>query len=114
MLTSNMNNLPDHGMLDTVTRFNIERGEMDSYQYPTHIIPEEHLFVPQAGAPIESHGWVVGTALNDRSAQTELRIFDARRVNDGPLATATLPDALPLGLHGKFVRTPHQRKTGRR
>ncbi len=103
MLTSKLNNLPDHGMLDTVTRFNIDSGEMDSFQYPKHIIPEEHLFVPHKGSPLESNGWVIGTSLNYQSARSELRIFDARRVSDGPVATAVLPYALPLGLHGKFA-----------
>ena len=48
-------------------------------------------------------GRVIGTSLNYQSARSELRIFDARRVSDGPVATAVLPYALPLGLHGKFA-----------
>ena len=42
-------------------------------------------------------------ALNYREARTELNIFDIRRLEDGPLATAALPYALPMGLHARFV-----------
>ena len=31
--------------------------------------------------------------------QLLLNVFDARRLSDGPLATARLPYGLPLGLH---------------
>ncbi|MDE0508358.1 MAG: carotenoid oxygenase family protein, partial [Gammaproteobacteria bacterium] len=34
-----------------------------------------------------------------------LNLFDAEAVADGPVATAELPYAIPLGLHGKFVES---------
>ena len=47
--------------------------------------------------------WIVGSGLNYKSERMELRIFDADHLSDGPLTTATLPYALPMGLHAKFV-----------
>jgi carotenoid cleavage dioxygenase len=32
-----------------------------------------------------------------------LSVFDAEHLADGPLAQASLPYVLPLGLHGQFV-----------
>jgi all-trans-8'-apo-beta-carotenal 15,15'-oxygenase len=92
-----------HGMLNEVSSFNLNSGRLDTYEYPDTIIPEEHLFVPAPGSALESAGWVIGSALNYQQARTELRIFDAAHLSEGPLATASLPYALPLGLHGKFA-----------
>ena len=36
-------------------------------------------------------------------AFTSLNIFEADRLEEGPIAVVRLPYALPLGLHGKFV-----------
>lgn len=81
-----------------------DRGErLQTFRYPDHVIPEEHLFVPAPGSEPEAQGWVVGTGLDVASDRLLLNVFDVAAVDAGPVATATLPYALPLGLHGKFV-----------
>ena len=90
------------GGLTSVSSLNIDSGVMATYRYPDERIPEEHLYVPAPGASPETGGWVVGTALDWRARRTELNVFDADHVDDGPVATARLPYHLPLGLHGKF------------
>ncbi len=92
-----------HPMLDQVSRFNLDDGRLDTWRYPDGVIPEEHLYVPRPGFAPETGGWVVGTALNYREGRTELNIFPASKLEDGPVATASLPYALPFGLHAKFV-----------
>ena len=69
------------------------------YRYGPHTIVEEHVWVPDARGP----GWVLGTALDYARKQTLLSCFAADAMADGPMAQATLPYALPLGLHGVFV-----------
>ncbi len=93
----------EHGMLSEVSSFNLDRDRLDTFQYPDGVIPEEHLYVPSNDLAPEQGGWVVGTGLNYAAERMELRIFDADRLADGPLATAALPYALPMGLHAKFV-----------
>ncbi len=92
-----------HGMLNEVSRLNLDTDTLDTWRYPDSVIPEEHLYVPRPGSAPEAQGWVVGSALNYAAKRTELRIFDAQRLADGPVASAALPYALPMGLHGKFV-----------
>ena len=58
---------------------------------------------PEPGSAPETRGWVLGTAHDWREGETLLNVFDVRTLDAGPLATARLPYALPLGLHGKFV-----------
>ena len=92
-----------HPLLNAVARQDVETGLAQTWRYPASLIPEEHLFVPAGGDAPEGEGHVLGTALDVRSGATELWIFSAARLEDGPLATLRLPYALPLGLHGCFV-----------
>lgn len=103
VLARNEENAAAHGQLDSVAMLNVDTGAMQRFQYPDHQLPEEHLFVPKQGSRVETDGWVLGTCLDVKAKQTRLNVFDASAVDAGPVATAALPYALPLGLHGKFV-----------
>ncbi len=94
---------PAHTSLNEVSTLDFNSGERAFYRYPDTQIPEEHLFVPKPGSKPESEGWVIGSALDWQRQKTLLNVFNAQAVQDGPVATATLPYYLPLGLHGKFV-----------
>ena len=92
-----------HPNLNTVIAFDYDSGKRDAYRYPDAQIPEEHLFVPRPGSAPETEGWVVGSAIDWQRGGMVLNAFDVNRVADGPIASAELPYALPMGLHGKFV-----------
>ncbi|MCP3138336.1 carotenoid oxygenase family protein [Pyxidicoccus xibeiensis] len=89
--------LPHSG---AIARIDVERGKVQHFDYGPGIIAEEHLFVP--GGPREGQGWLLGTSLDCVRGQTRLAAFDAEHLDDGPVALATLPRALPLGFHGTF------------
>lgn len=103
VLASNRGREAPHPMFDSVTMLDVDSGDEASYRYPDNQIPEEHLFVPAPGSAPETDGWVVGTALDFERRATLVNVFDANAIASGPVATATLPYAIPLGLHGKFV-----------
>ncbi len=92
-----------HPGLDALARLDIETGRMTGYAYEPTVMPEEHLFVPRPGGVGEDDGWLIGTGLDFAAGVTRLCLFDAARPEAGPLASARLPYALPLGLHGIFV-----------
>lgn len=77
-------------------------AKVRQWVYPARTIAEEHLFVPARGSA-ESAGWILGTAFDPVRLATSIQVFDASVIEDGPVATATLPYHLPLGLHGQFV-----------
>ncbi len=89
-------------LFDSVVKLNVESGNYDIYTYPDHLIPEEHLFVPAPGSNPEAEGWIIGTSLDYVAKQTKLSVFHANALMNGPIAVATLPYAIPFGLHGKF------------
>ena len=78
-------------------------GTVDSFDYGDRYVVEEHIFVPRTAAMAETDGWLIGTALDVRDRVTRVSVFDAARLNDGPLATIALPYVLPPGFHGTFV-----------
>ncbi|MYI02189.1 MAG: hypothetical protein F4122_06635 [Gammaproteobacteria bacterium] len=89
--------------MNEVNLFDIESGRRDYFRYPDTRIPEEHLYVPRPGSETETGGWILGSAFDWSQGKQILNLFDAEAVADGPVATAELPYAIPLGLHGKFV-----------
>lgn len=105
VLTSQQGRRAPHPMLDAVTVLDVDDGAQDTYRYPDTQIPEEHLFVPAVGSAPESNGFILGTFLDWRAQRTGINVFDATNVASGPIVTATLDYAVPLGLHGKFVST---------
>ena len=88
---------------DELVSFDVERGTSDRYAYGPDWMVEEHLLISDKTRPLEPATWVIGTALNMRSRRTVVSVFNASAIADGPVAQASLPIALPLGLHGLFV-----------
>ncbi len=93
---------PVHGSFDSVARLNVESGLAARYAYPDHLIPEEHVFVPDPAGGGETDGWLLGTALDWRARSTVLNVFEVGMLEAGPVAAATIPEPMPLGLHGRF------------
>lgn len=69
---------------------------------PRHLV-EEMVFVPRPGSSEELDGWLVGTTVNLDARATELHVFDARLVQQGPVVSWRAPVALPVTFHGVFV-----------
>jgi all-trans-8'-apo-beta-carotenal 15,15'-oxygenase len=92
---------------DQVQRRDLVSGLVDRYHYGADMVAEEHVLIPDlSSASPEAKGWVVGTALDLKKKITVLSVFNAMALRDGPIVQASLPYALPLGLHGVFHRTP--------
>ncbi len=65
---------------------------------------EEMVFTPRPGSSNELDGWLVGTSLNLNVGATELHVFDAHRIADGPICSWRASRPLPVGFHGSFIR----------
>jgi all-trans-8'-apo-beta-carotenal 15,15'-oxygenase len=85
-----------------IIRRDLETGATDVYRYPAQTTAEEHVYVPRLGGA-EGEGWLLGTHLDAMAGVTRLAAFDAMKLASGPIAVASLPYPLPLGLHGSFV-----------
>ena len=82
---------------------NWRTGQSDAFDFgPAHMV-EEAVFTPRPGGAGELDGWLLAPSVNLAARATELHVFDARHVADGPLCTWRAPLALPVSLHGAFV-----------
>jgi carotenoid cleavage dioxygenase-like enzyme len=63
---------------------------------------EEAVFTPRPDGVAEMDGWVLGVSVNLDARASELHVFDARRISDGPVCTWRADLALPISLHGQF------------
>ncbi|MEE2643339.1 MAG: carotenoid oxygenase family protein [Myxococcota bacterium] len=83
---------------DTLCRVDVESGESIHWRSDRGYIGEP-CFIP-SGADEEA-GYLLAMAY--RPEATELLVFEAERLDKGPVATAPLPEAFPYGFHGSFV-----------
>ena len=65
-------------------------------------ILEEHLIVPKPGS--DRDFWIIGTSLDWHTARTSVSVYEGMHLSDGPILKVELDIALPLGLHGMFLR----------
>lgn len=94
---------PDHPLSQGVAVTDWDRGRTDRHLFGRHQVSEEAVFAARPGSTAEGDGWIVGTSLNLKAKATELHVFDARRIADGPVCTWRGHVALPVGFHGVFV-----------
>jgi carotenoid cleavage dioxygenase-like enzyme len=74
----------------------------DAFDFGTPHLVEEAAFAARPGATGELEGWLLVSSVNLAAKASELHVFDARRIADGPLCTWRAEAALPVGLHGAF------------
>jgi carotenoid cleavage dioxygenase-like enzyme len=78
-------------------------GRSDTFDFgPAHLV-EEAVFTPRPGGAAELDGWLLAPSVNLAARASELHVFDARRVADGPVCVWRAGVCLPVGLHGAFV-----------
>lgn len=93
-----------YGVVDRgVARWNLDSGGHESFVLGADYWSDEPVFVPRPDGAAEDDGWVLATGLNYGAGRTELNVFDAGRIHEGPVARLACPYAIPLGFHGAFV-----------
>jgi len=92
-----------HPNSTTLTVQNWDSGKADSFYFGEDRIIEEHLFVRKPGAEKETDSWLIGSVLNVEAQKSEICVFEAGAVKDGPLVIWQADYAWPLGFHGAWV-----------
>ncbi|HYC99111.1 carotenoid oxygenase family protein [Brevundimonas sp.] len=80
-----------------------ETGRSDRFDFGVRHIVEEAVIVPKPGRTGEAEAWLVAPSINLVEGVTELHVFEAARVADGPVATWRADVALPAGFHGVWA-----------
>jgi all-trans-8'-apo-beta-carotenal 15,15'-oxygenase len=69
----------------------------------SHQFLSEVAFCKREGSVAEDDGYLVGYLMNGRDTKTEVVVFDAANVAQGPISQALLRDFIPHPLHGTFM-----------
>lgn len=95
-------NDPRRWGFDGVMRLDMESGARQRFGFDEPVMLEEQLLVPKPGSTREGEGWLLGTGYDVKRQRSFATVFDAQRLEDGPVARAWLPYWVPLGFHGRF------------
>ena len=82
--------------LDRVT------GRRTVYTLPKGDAISEPVFVPRRNDSDEGDGWLLATIYRGAEKRSDLAIFAADAIVDGPMATAQLSHRVPFGFHGNW------------
>jgi all-trans-8'-apo-beta-carotenal 15,15'-oxygenase len=87
-----------------IARHDLRKGVTETFADGPHTSYGEPVFVPRAPDSPEGVGHLLTMVIDARMAQSHLAIFDAERVEAGPVAKLWFDDALPISFHGVFRR----------
>ncbi len=85
------------GHIDTATR------QAKSWQAAENRALQEPCFIPRSDTAAEGDGYIVQIQQHTDDGLSDLLLFDAQRVDEGPLATIHVPLRMRFGLHGNWV-----------
>jgi len=77
-------------------------GSAMRFDLPEGDFAGEPVFVPGSKAASEGAGYVLSLLYRGAENRSDLAIFDAQNIADGPLACAQLPHRVPFGFHGNW------------
>jgi carotenoid cleavage dioxygenase-like enzyme len=85
-----------------VATTDLETGRTCTFGFDGDHLTEELLAVPKPGRTEERDAWLIGTSINTLARATELHVFEAGRIADGPVCTWRADHMWPVGFHGAF------------
>ena len=85
-------------------KYNTETGESQHYTEGEGYTYSETPFAPADNATSEDHGYLVSFVYNANDAQSEVHIFDAQDIEQGPVCKLILPCRVPEGFHATWAR----------
>ena len=85
-------------------KFDLDTGASEYYSEGPDYNYSEAPFAPAATATAEDHGYVISFVRNRQAEQSEVHIFDAQNISDGPVCKLILPCRVPEGFHATWAR----------
>lgn len=87
---------------DTIVKFDVESGDVKEWRHDNHF-PGEPVFVARPDVDAEDDGVLLNVVLDANTDTSYLLLLDARDLSE--IARARVPQHVPFGFHGTYVRT---------
>jgi len=87
---------------NSVVHHDLKTGSATRFDLPEGDYTGEPVFVPRSESAGEGEGYVVSLLYRGAENRSDLAVFDAENLSDGPLALANLPHRVPFGFHGNW------------
>ena len=87
---------------DVLAHLDLKTNQRSAYQLPKGDVASEPIFVPRSGASPEGDGYLLATIYRGAANRSDLAVFDAATLEQGPVATAELSHRVPFGFHGNW------------
>lgn len=92
------------GMLMNCLFFkDLETGEEQHWWAGPVSTLQEPCFIPRSKDAPEGEGWIVHVCNRLAEHRSDLLVFDAQKIAEGPIAVVQVPIRLRFGLHGNFA-----------
>lgn len=89
--------------INAIAHFDLKANTFQNWYAGPGVTVQEPQFVPRSADAPEGDGWVLAVANKLNDMHSEILVFDAQRIKDGPIARVRLPIRLRMGLHGIWV-----------
>jgi carotenoid cleavage dioxygenase len=90
-------------LMNTAAHVDHATGKNDTWFVGPTSSLQEPCFVPRSPDAPEGDGWIVQVCNRLDERRTDLLVFEAQRISEGPVAVAKLPLRLRFGLHGNWT-----------
>jgi carotenoid cleavage dioxygenase len=90
-------------IMNSIGHIDFTNGRQATWWAGPQTIVQEPCFVPRSPGSPEGDGYLVAVLDNVVTNYSDLGIFDAQHIADGPFARAKLPFRLRSGLHGNWA-----------
>lgn len=94
---------PFYGLINTLAYKDLSTGKEKTWWCGPQSGIQEPCFIPKSRTAPEGEGYVVALVDNHITNYSDLAIFDAQHIDEGPIARAKLPVRLRQGLHGNWA-----------
>ena len=87
-----------------IAKYDFLTGSATTYHPGPGYWFSEAPFASRDNAVDEDDGYVVGFVFNTHENRSEVWVFDAKQISDGPVAKVILPQRVPNGFHATWIR----------
>jgi carotenoid cleavage dioxygenase len=87
-----------------IVKYDFKNDTSEVYEYGPGKFGAEPVFVAAEGTKSEDEGYLLSLVYNQETDKSDLIILNAKEPKSGPLATVHLPQRVPHGFHGEWIK----------